>query len=121
MILDICCGTGDFTQLVQKFYPRARIIGVDFSRNMLNLAKIKNPKGVFLQADCTDLPFKENDFDFVTVGFGLRNVQNREKAISEVYRILNDGGKFLHLDFGRHDGVSRFFDVLVPVVANACL
>lgn len=118
MILDICCGTGDFTQLVQKFYPRARIIGVDFSRNMLNLAKIKNPKGVFLQADCTDLPFKENDFDFVTVGFGLRNVQNREKAISEVYRILNDGGKFLHLDFGRHDGVSRFFDVLVPVVAK---
>ena len=70
MILDICCGTGDFTQLVQKFYPRARIIGVDFSRNMLNLAKIKNPKGVFLQADCTDFANKENEkCAFGKVGF----------------------------------------------------
>ena len=47
MVLDICCGTGDFTQLVQKFYPRAKIIGIDFSQNMLKLAKLKNPKGVF--------------------------------------------------------------------------
>lgn len=118
MVLDICCGTGDFTQLVQKFYPRAKIIGIDFSQNMLKLAKLKNPKGVFLQADCTNLPFKDNDFDYVTASFGLRNVQERTKAISEIYRVLNDDGKFLHLDFGNHNKLSKIFDIIVPICAK---
>lgn len=118
MVLDICCGTGDITQIVQKFYPRAKIIGIDFSKNMLIQAKIKNPKGVFLQADCTCLPFKDNDFDYVTAVFGLRNVQNRAKAISEIYRVLNGEGKLLHLDFGKHNMSGKVFDVIVPLFAK---
>lgn len=118
MILDLCCGTGDFTKLISQFYPRAKVIGLDFSGNMLKLAKIKNPKGVFMQADCTQLPFEENEFDYITMGFGLRNIQNREKAISECYKVLNKGGKFLHLDFGKHNFLSKIFDILVPIIAK---
>ena len=95
MILDLCCGTGDFTKIISKFYPRARVIGFDISEKMLKIAKQKNPIGVFMQGDCTALPFEDGEFDYITMGFGLRNIQNREKAIAEIYRTLKKGGKFL--------------------------
>lgn len=118
MILDLCCGTGDFTKLITKFYPRAKVIGLDFSQEMLKLAKQKNPNGVFMQADCTSLPFGDVEFDYVTMGFGLRNIENRTKVIDEIYRVLNCGGKFLHLDFGYHNFLSKIFNVIVPFCAK---
>ena len=118
IILDICCGTGDFTKLITKIYPRTRVIGVDFSENMLKLAKHKNPKGVFMLADCLQLPFKEKEFNYVTAGFGLRNINDRTQAISEIYRVLDFGGQFLHLDFGQHNQFSKIFDHIVPVIAK---
>jgi len=117
-ILDICCGTGDFTRLIQKFYPRSKVIGLDFSPEMLKLAKKKNPKGVYVQGDCTNLPFGDREFDFVTMGFGLRNIENRSKALEEVYRVLKKNGKFLHLDFGYHNRISKIFDFFVPVMVK---
>lgn len=114
MILDLCCGTGDFTKIISKFYPRARVIGFDISEKMLKIAKQKNPIGVFMQGDCTELPFEDGEFDYITMGFGLRNIQNREKAIAEIYRTLKKGGKFLQLDFGEHNFFSKIFDILVP-------
>ncbi|MBE7713243.1 MAG: ubiquinone/menaquinone biosynthesis methyltransferase [Cyanobacteria bacterium SIG26] len=118
MILDLCCGTGDFTKIISKTFPRTKIIGLDFSKEMLKLAKIKNPTGVFMQGDCTDLPFTDEEFDYITMGFGLRNISNRSKAISEAYRVLNNGGKFLHLDFGEHNKISKIFDFIVPAIAK---
>ena len=118
MVLDLCCGTGDFTKLINKIYPRAKVIGLDFSPEMLKLAKIKNPKGVFLQADCTNIPFPEKEFQFATIGFGLRNIQDRQKAISEIYRILETDGKFLHLDFGTHNKLSKVFDIFVLLLCK---
>lgn len=117
-ILDICCGTGDFTQIIDKIEPRAKVIGLDNSVEMLKLAKQKNPQKVFMQGDCTELKFKDNEFDYVTVGFGLRNVENRHKAISEIYRILKTGGKFMHLDFGRHGFGGKIFDIIVLFAIN---
>lgn len=116
--LDLCCGTGDFTRIISKFYPRAKIIGLDFSPEMLKLAKQKNPQGTFIQADCTNLPFQEKEFDFITMGFGLRNIQNRQKAIQEVYRVLDTKGKFLHLDFGKHNIIGKIFEIIVPFLAK---
>ena len=58
---------------------------------MIKLAKIKNPLGVFMQGDCTDLPFEDGEFDYVTMGFGLRNIENRDEAISEIYKVLKKG------------------------------
>lgn len=113
-ILDLCCGTGDFTKIITKLYPRTKIIGADFSQNMLKIAKKKNPKGVFLQADATALPFKDGEFDYITMGFGLRNIENRTNALNEVARVLKNNGKFLHLDFGKHTKISKIFDIFVP-------
>ena len=118
MILDVCCGTGDFTQMINKFYPRVNIIGIDFSQNMIKLAKIKNPNGVFAVADCLNLPFKEREFNYVTASFGLRNIENRKQAISEIYRVLDFGGEFLHVDFGEHNKLSKIFDFIVPIIAK---
>lgn len=118
LVLDTCCGTGDFTKIISKLYPSAKVIGLDFSVNMLRLAKLKNPKGVFIRADCTNLPFKDNNFDYITSAFGLRNIKNREKAIAEIYRVLNYGGKFLQLDFGIHNIIGWVFDFAVPLIAK---
>lgn len=115
-VLDLCCGTGDFTQIISKISPKSKVIGLDNSVEMLKLAKAKNPDKVFMQGDCTELPFTQNEFDFITIGFGLRNIENRKKALSEIYRILKKGGKFLHLDFGRHNLSSRIFDFIVVLI-----
>lgn len=112
-ILDLCCGTGDFTKIISKVRPDAKVIGLDFSKNMIKLAKTKNPNGVFMQGDCTDMPFKNNEFDYITMGFGLRNIENRDIALEQIYRVLKQGGYFLHLDFGRQVYLSNIFDFIV--------
>ena len=112
-VLDLCCGTGDFSKIFGQIAPEAKVIGLDNSIKMLKLAKIKNPKQAFVQGDCKNLPFGENEFDYITIGFGLRNIEDRKKALSEIYRTLKTSGKFLHLDFGRHNFGSKIFDLLV--------
>lgn len=118
MVLDLCCGTGDFTKIISIYFPRVKVIGLDFSEKMLKIAKSKNPKGVFMQGDCTHLPFEYGEFDYITMGFGLRNISDRQKAISECYRVLDKGGKFLHLDFGEHNFTSKIFNIIVPFFAR---
>ena len=118
MVLDLCCGTGDFSRIIGKIRPDAFVIGLDFSEQMVKNAKIKNPNKTFLKADATDLPFKDEEFDYVTVGFGLRNIQDRTKALSEAYRVLKHSGKFLHLDFGVHNFTAKIFDELVLFIAK---
>lgn len=113
MILDLCCGTGDFTMLISRFFPRSKVIGLDFSDKMLKIAKSRISGGVFMKGNCTCLPFENNEFDYITMGFGLRNIKDRQKAISEAYRVLDRGGKFLHLDFGKHIYLSKIFDIIV--------
>ena len=113
---DLCTGSGDLVKILQKIYPTCSIIGVDYSDKMLNLAKIKNPNNAFVKADCTKLPFLDNEFDFITMAFGLRNILNREGALKEIYRILKKGGLFLHLDFGKHNFLNSAFNFLVPNV-----
>ena len=80
IILDLCCGTGDITKIVNKYFKSSKVIGVDSSNKMLEKAKIKNPDNLFIEADCTCLPFKDNEFDYVVISFGLRNIENRENT-----------------------------------------
>ncbi len=117
-ILDACCGTGDLSLFVKQIEPLADITGVDFSENMLEIARERVKNVEFLQADVTNLPYSENTFDFVLMGFGLRNIQNAEKALKEVYRVLKPSGEFLQLDFGRKTLASKIFDIEVPLVAR---
>lgn len=118
--LDLCCGTGDFSKIISKTFPQTKIIGLDFSPEMLKLAQSKNKKQTFILGDCTNLPFKENEFDYITMGFGLRNIQDRQKAIDEIYRVLTPSGKFLQLDFGYRNQISGIFNIIVPIFAKIC-
>lgn len=115
-ILDLCTGTGDFVEIISKLYPNSDITGLDVSSNMLEIAKKKNPGKKFVSGDCTDLRYKDNEFDYITMGFGLRNIEDRKKALSEIYRVLKNGGKYLHLDFGKHNFLSSIFNITTSVL-----
>ncbi len=118
MVLDICCGSGDFTKIISQIQPKARTIGLDNSKNMLKIAKSKNPKCSFILADAVNLPFKEDEFDYVTIGFGLRNIEQREIALAQIRKVLKPDGLFLHLDFGYHNLASKIFDKIVPFMVK---
>lgn len=133
-IVDLCSGTGDLAMLIKKHYPKTHVTGVDFSEKMIEKAnRYKeilctkrhsdgfSPKEFninFLQGDATNLPFADNSFDVVTMGFGLRNIYNAEKAVEEVFRILKPNGLFMHVDFGEKNFFSSIFNIIALIVAK---
>ncbi len=119
-VIDICCGTGDLTRIIKQIEPDADVTGIDFSEKMLEIAfrKNENNRIEYLQGDATSLPYPDNTFDFAVMGFGLRNIQNAEKAVEEIYRILKPGGCFMHLDFGKHNFLSKIFDITTPILSR---
>lgn len=117
-ILDACCGTGDIAEMIKKAEPLAEVTGLDFSENMLIFAKKRVKSVKFFQGDITNTDFPSESFDIVTMSFGLRNIQNPEKALFEINRILKHGGEFLHLDFGNKNILSGIFDMEAPIFAK---
>lgn len=108
-ILDLCTGTGDLAGLLQKKYPDCKITGIDFSENMLKIAKEKYPDIDFIEADCTQLPFQDEQFDLCVISFGLRNTENIQKSLKEIYRILKKDGNFINIDLGKPN---KFLNIL---------
>ena len=102
LVLDVACGTGDLALEMQKS-SKAKIIGTDFCRPMLAIAKEKNaPENLtipYLEADGMNLSFADETFDAVTIAFGLRNFSNWEDGLKELQRILKTGGKLVILEF----------------------
>lgn len=105
-IIDLATGTGDFAIAALKLNPE-EIIGVDISNGMLEKGreKMKN-KGVdnivqMKNGDSENLPFEDNYFDGLTVGFGVRNYENLEKGLSEMLRVIRPGGKAVILEFSK--------------------
>ena len=114
--LDVCCGTGDLALgLAQR---GARVTGLDFSERMLAIAERKisvmrrqKPAGApqawpaprYVQGDAQRLPFADNAFDMVTVGYGLRNLASWETGLREMQRVVKPGGRLVVLDFGKPD------------------
>ena len=105
--LDLCCGTGDLSfALAQR---GADVTGLDFSAEMLAVAaqrqrsnsKIKIKNLNFIQGDALQLPFPENSFDIVTVGYGLRNLTSWERGLEEMHRAARPGARLIVLDFGK--------------------
>lgn len=105
-ILDIATGTGDFAIANMKLHPD-EIIGIDISNGMLDVGRAKMRKKridhiiTMTQADSEDLPFENNYFDGLTVGFGVRNFENLNKGLSEMLRVLRPGGKAVILEFSK--------------------
>jgi len=97
-IADLATGTGDLALAIQKKMPHADLIGVDFLPEMLELAQRKGVRRVVL-ADAMKLPFDDASFDCVTIGFGLRNLQNCSAALTEMRRVLHAKGHLLVLEF----------------------
>jgi demethylmenaquinone methyltransferase/2-methoxy-6-polyprenyl-1,4-benzoquinol methylase len=103
-ILDIATGTGDLAIKFATATQANRIIGLDLSEGMLSMAKKKisgseiSEKLVFVQGDSEALDFEDNLFDVVTVSFGIRNFENLEKGLSEIYRVLKKDGLFVILE-----------------------
>lgn len=111
--LDLCTGTGDIAYLLYK--QNCEVIGLDFSENMLSIAKFKYPNIKFIEGDCTNLPFEDNSFDTVTISFGLRNIENYDKALDEIYRVLKPDGIFFHLDFCKNNILANIiYDFVIP-------
>lgn len=100
-VADLCTGTGDIAGILKENFPNSKIIGLDFSQNMLKIASKKHPDIEFVQGDCTQLPFEDESFDVCTISFGLRNIPDMEKAVSEIYRVLKKDGVFINLDLGK--------------------
>jgi demethylmenaquinone methyltransferase / 2-methoxy-6-polyprenyl-1,4-benzoquinol methylase len=106
-MLDVATGTADVAIAAAKFDNVKSILGVDISRNMLDIgiAKIKNlnlDRKISLElGDSENLRFEDNSFDVVTVAFGVRNFEDLNKGLSEINRITKQGGKLIVLEFSK--------------------
>ncbi len=96
-ILDLAAGTG--ASSVAFAAPGVKVIAGDFSEGMLAVGRKRHPEIEFVFADATNLPFKDNEFDAVTISFGLRNVVNVKKALAEINRVTKPGGRIVICEF----------------------
>ena len=106
-ILDIASGTGDISKLISQEYPNTNILMSDINYDMLNEGRNRaidesfSSNCTFCQLDGEMLPFKENTFELITVGFGLRNFTDKNKGLLEMKRCLKRNGKLLILEFSK--------------------
>jgi demethylmenaquinone methyltransferase/2-methoxy-6-polyprenyl-1,4-benzoquinol methylase len=113
--LDLCCGTGDLALAFAQH--GAETTGLDFSEKMLEVAKRRSEKSEvgspnktshsalrtphFVQGDAQQIPFPDNSFDIVTVGYGLRNLTSWECGLDEMFRVAKPGARLIVLEFGK--------------------
>lgn len=96
--LDLCCGTADWTiALAEAVGSEGKVVGLDFSQNMLKIGEEKvKERGLkqitLVHGNAMELPFEDNSFDYVTIGFGLRNVPDYMQVLKEMNRVLKPGG-----------------------------
>jgi demethylmenaquinone methyltransferase/2-methoxy-6-polyprenyl-1,4-benzoquinol methylase len=106
-ILDVATGTGDFAFEALTILKPEKIVGVDISRGMLDIAEQKiakrrlGDKFSVKLGDSEKLPFSDRSFDAVTVAYGVRNFENLEKGLADMYRVIKPGGKAVVLEFSK--------------------
>ena len=121
-VLDACCGTGDLAIAAAK--AGGEVTGLDFSEPMLARAREKNPDIDWISGDALALPFPDESFDAATVGFGVRNLDDLERGLAELRRVLKPEGRLAILEITRPTGLLapfyRFwFDGVIPLVGKA--
>ena len=117
MFLDVATGTGDFAFEILNQKIANKVVGLDFSVEMLNIGQIKSEKRNFdkkfvpVVADAHELPFADNSFESITIGFGVRNFVDLSKALEELLRVLVPGGNLVILEIVKPEGkiMSRLF------------
>lgn len=128
-ILDIATGTGDLAiQMAQT--NATRIVGLDLSEGMLKVGRRKisdknlDSRIEMIQGDSENLPFEDNSFDAITVAFGVRNFENLDKGLEEIYRVLKPGGIFVVLEtsvptkFPYKQGYRLYSNFILPVIGK---
>jgi demethylmenaquinone methyltransferase / 2-methoxy-6-polyprenyl-1,4-benzoquinol methylase len=105
-LLDLATGSGDLALAIQRRSPNTKIVAADFSPEMLEIARGKGVANTVL-ADALQLPFENSSFDAITVAFGLRNMADWDRALTEMARVLRNGGHLLVLDFSIPTGALR--------------
>ena len=125
--LDLCCGTGDLTLAFRK--AGARMVGLDFTKEMLPLADKKGARGsgqpvTFVRGDAMCVAARDDSVDFTSVSFGIRNVSNRIGCLEEMRRVTRPGGQVLVLEFTMPPGpilgrlYRTYFTRLLPMVGR---
>jgi demethylmenaquinone methyltransferase / 2-methoxy-6-polyprenyl-1,4-benzoquinol methylase len=100
--LDVACGSGKLTaELARLAGPGGRVVGLDFSPQMLEVARRDHPGLEFVEGDALELPFDDAGFDASTIAFGLRNLANPVRGMREMLRVLRPGGRAVVLEFVR--------------------
>ncbi len=120
-VLDACCGTGDLAIAARE--AGGDVTGLDFSERMLERARRKAPEIDWVGGDLLALPFPDGSFDAATVGFGVRNVEDIERALVELRRILRPDGRLGILEITRPRGplalfYRLWFDGVVPLIGK---
>ncbi|KAK6116530.1 hypothetical protein DH2020_049735 [Rehmannia glutinosa] len=109
-VLDVCCGSGDLAFLLsEKVGINGKVIALDFSKEQLTIAASRQRKRSrafyknieWIEGDAVDLPFSDSSFDAATIGYGLRNVVDRKKALEEMCQVLKPGSKVSVLDLNK--------------------
>lgn len=128
-IIDLATGTGDFAIAALKLNPD-KVVGVDISNGMLEKGREKMKKRgkediiSMVYGDSEDLPFADNEFDALTVGFGVRNYENLEKGLAEMLRVINHGGTAVILEFSKPKNfpIKQFFGFyskyIIPILGK---
>ena len=102
-LIDLCTGTGDILMAMHRYCPGCKLTGLDLTEPMLELARTKLDRlgadVTLLPGDAVQVPVDDGAFDIVTMGFGLRNLEDPLRGLQEIARILKPGGKALILEF----------------------
>ena len=126
-LVDVACGTGDIANLYLKnVNNESHITCIDPNKGMIRkgkekLNRFKNIKWIIAPAE--KLPLNDNVFDFYSISFGLRNTKNLDKALSEAYRVLKPGGRYLCLEFSKIQNPSlnfiyKNYSKLIPTIGK---
>ena len=128
-ILDVACGTGDLSMLdAAQVQPGGSVVGIDFSEGMLEVGRRRVGQSPYKDAitlqwgNAVDLQFEANSFDSATMGWAMRNVPSIEKTLSEVYRVLKPGGRFICLEAAKpysrviRLGFFLYWKTLLPMI-----
>ena len=126
-LVDVACGTGDIGKLfLDKTDNKSKVTSIDPNKKMISqgknkLSKYKNIE--WITAPAEKLPLTDNSFDYYTISFGLRNTKNLDLALSEAYRVLKPGGRYLCLEFSKIQNTNinliyKNYSKLIPIIGQ---
>ncbi|WP_018755313.1 demethylmenaquinone methyltransferase [Paenibacillus terrigena] len=128
--IDLCCGTCDWTISIAEASQTGNIVGLDFSQNMLDVGKVKVDRAGktrqidLVQGNAMELPFEDNQFEYATIGFGLRNVPDLKRVLKEMQRVVKPGGMIVCLELSKptwqpFKGIYYFyFQKVLPLIGK---